>query len=81
MQQAIRQNDVPVDFFTPSSKVSPPGIEGTFDSIVSAAGVLEELKGRLDEWDGVSCGSEWWLMYSLLLPVSQLIHLSVLFEK
>lgn len=51
MQSAIRQ-DIPVDFYTPSA--SPPAIEGTADSILSAAVVIQDLKSQLDEWDGVS---------------------------
>lgn len=54
MQRTIRQDDVTVDFYTAPEDESPAGIEGTTDSIISAAAVLKDIQQRFDEWDGVS---------------------------
>jgi Asp/Glu/hydantoin racemase len=57
--QSTLTSTFPLDFFTPSHPASPLSIEGTTDSIISAAACLHDLSSRLDEWDGfiVACFS------------------------
>lgn len=50
--------DYELDFFTPPASASPLSIEGSYDSLVSAAACLAELKDELNRWDGVSTISE-----------------------
>lgn len=53
IQRSLSEDAVPVDLYTAPAS-APASIEGTVDSVVSAAAVLADLKGRWDEWDGVS---------------------------
>jgi len=46
--------DYELDFFTPPTTSSPLSIEGSYDSLISAAACLKELKDELSRWDGVS---------------------------
>ena len=42
-----------VDFYTAPADSAPASIEGTYDSVISTAAVLRDLRGRWDDWDGV----------------------------
>lgn len=45
---------VQLDFYTAPAAHAPASIEGSTDSVLSAAACLVELRGHVDKWDGVS---------------------------
>lgn len=53
MMSALRATDVQLDFYTAPTDTAPASIEGTYDSVVSAAACLKELRTEVGKWDGV----------------------------
>lgn len=43
-----------LDFYTAPTH-APKSIEGSYDGVVTAAAVVEELEEKLGGWNGVSC--------------------------
>lgn len=54
MHGAVKADDVELDFYTAPAAHAPASIEGSTDSVISAAACLAELRGHVDKWDGVS---------------------------
>jgi Asp/Glu/hydantoin racemase len=54
MHSAVRTNLIELDFYTAPAATAPASIEGTTDSVISAAACLHELRPHVDKWDGVS---------------------------
>lgn len=62
MQQALTDagltsGSIGINYYTAPADTAPASIEGTYDSVISAAAVLNDLKGRWDDWDGVRLDS------------------------
>lgn len=53
MHSTVHGTTCELDFYTAPSH-APASIEGSYDGVVTAAAVLAELEGKLDQWDGVS---------------------------
>lgn len=49
----LASDGIAIDYYTAPDTV-PGGLDGTYDSVISAAEVLKDLQGRWSEWDGVS---------------------------
>jgi len=54
MHSTVRSNAVELDFYTAPAATAPASIEGSTDSVISAAACLHELRAHVDKWDGVS---------------------------
>ncbi|WWD04002.1 hypothetical protein V865_002064 [Kwoniella europaea PYCC6329] len=59
--------DMILDFYNPSHPDAPYSIEGSYDSVISAAACLKDLRSQLDKWSGfvVACFSDHPLTASL----------------
>lgn len=54
MSSALSAPGAALDFYTAPAATAPASIEGSTDSVLSAAACLHELRGDLHKWDGVS---------------------------
>lgn len=52
-EAGLTSSGIGIDFYTAPAETAPASIEGTYDSVISCAAVLQDLADSWDRWDGV----------------------------